>query len=97
MHILQNAIDYVGRIEFNVARTFFAGVILGCLRVNPAAADPGEGTLFGLSGNTGQLLSIDPVTGVATAIGEGLGFPAPALAREPATGTLYAGEGQRNP
>lgn len=98
MYLLQNVIDYIERLELNkVAKILSMAVIIGCFTAYPAAADPGEGTLFGTSGNAGQLISIDSNTGIATPIGGGVGFAAPALARQPLTGTLYAGQGGGSP
>jgi hypothetical protein len=49
--------------------------------------------LFGTDANAGNLLTIDPATGIGTIVGPmGIG-PVPALALDPSTGTMYAATG----
>src|SRR5262249_39698657 len=60
----------------------------------------GTGTLFATDGNQGSgsnLITVNTTTGAGTVIGPMGGFPMPALARDPLTGTLYAGQGQGGP
>jgi hypothetical protein len=52
-------------------------------------------SLFGTDAAGGNLYSIDPVTASATLVGS-MGFPAPSLAVDPTTGTMYAGQGGGN-
>ena len=95
MQLPRNAVDPSGMIRINAARVLIVSVLVGCLTANLAVANPGEGTLFGV--RPGELLTIDPDTGLATVIG-GLGFGAtPSLAREPLTGTLFLGQGAGAP
>lgn len=55
-------------------------------------AVPGQGTLFGT--NPGQLITIDPATGVGTVVGlPGVIIGFPGLAIDPATGFSFAGCG----
>ena len=62
-----------------------------------ANAAPGEGTLFATDAVRGNLLTINPATGVGTVIGS-TGIPSvPALAIDPNTGILYVGEGAGAP
>ena len=62
-----------------------------------ANAAPGKGTLFGTDAARGNLLSINPTTGVGTVIGPTGVMSVPALAIDPNTGILYVGEGQGSP
>ncbi len=56
-------------------------------------AAPGTGTLFGTDAFNGNLLTIDPATGLAQVVGPmGVGS-VPSLAVDPTTGTMYAGGG----
>ncbi|MCK5391873.1 MAG: hypothetical protein KAJ31_05555 [Deltaproteobacteria bacterium] len=57
-----------------------------------AQAVPGQGTLYGT--NPGQLITIDPVTGIGTVVGpSGVGGGFPGFAIDPGTGISYAGQG----
>ena len=59
----------------------------------PVNAVPGSGTLYGTDAGTADLFSISKITGVGTLIGDMGAFSAPALAGDPATGSLYWGTG----
>jgi hypothetical protein len=52
--------------------------------------------LYGTDAGGGNLYRIDQTTGAAGLIGS-MGFPAPALAADPITGVLYAGQGGGTP
>jgi len=67
------------------------GLALAIL-AGPGTAAASFVTLYGTDGQTGNLIQVDPNTGVGTIIGS-LGFPVPALAVHPTTGVLYAGQG----
>lgn len=56
------------------------------------SASPGTGILFGTDAGAGMLLQVNTGTGVGTVVGP-MGFNAPALAKDPITGKLYAGSG----
>ena len=62
----------------------------------PSYSVPGSGTLFGTDANGGNLLTVNTANG-ATAIVGNMGFVAPALAVDPTTGIMYAGQGQGIP
>jgi hypothetical protein len=71
-------------------------VVLGVLALGvapDASAIPGFGTLFGTDGNGGNLITVNTATGVGTLVGAMGAGVVPALAVDPATGTLYAGRG----
>ena len=53
-------------------------------------------TLLGTDGSGANLYRINPATGAASPIGS-MGFPAPSIAADPATGVLYAGQGAGDP
>ena len=53
-----------------------------------AFAVPGSGILYGTDGNNGNLITIDPSTGVPSIIG--FSFSGPSLAIDPVTGNMYA-------
>jgi hypothetical protein len=56
-------------------------------------AAPGTGTLFGTDAFNGNLLAINPATGLASVVGNmGVGS-VPSLAVDPTTGIMYAGGG----
>ncbi len=55
---------------------------------------PGRGILYGSDGQGGDLLTVDPATGVGTLVGQiAGGTQIRSLATDPATGVLYAGSG----
>ncbi len=62
----------------------------------PDSRAPFSGLLFGTSASGGTLLRIDPATGGAVVVGP-MGFSAPALALDPTTGVMYAGQGAGAP
>src|SRR5262249_52056278 len=62
-----------------------------------ANAAPGEGTLFATDAVRGNLLTINPATGVGTVVGPTGLRSVPALAMDPNTGVLYVGEGAGAP
>src|SRR5262249_49175821 len=62
-----------------------------------ANATPGKGALFGTDAARGNLLTIDPQTGVGTVIGPTGVVSVPALAVDPRTSILYVGEGHGSP
>jgi hypothetical protein len=67
--------------------------IVAALPTSHLSAAPGTGTLFGTDAFNGNLITINPSTGLATVVGNmGVG-PVPALAVDPLTGTIYAGGG----
>ena len=53
--------------------------------------------LFGTDANAGNLLTIDPATGIGKVVGPMRIGPVPALAIDPTTGTMYAATGAGNP
>ncbi len=75
-------------------------LMLAMLGMIPAAhlnAAPGGGTLFGTDAFNGNLITINPSTGVASLVGSlGVG-PIPSLAVDPETGVIYAGGGGGSP
>lgn len=55
---------------------------------------PGRGILYGSDGRAGNLLTIDPATGIGSVVGPiAAGQQIRSLATDPATGILYAGTG----
>ena len=71
--------------------------VAGLLAAAPAlGAQLPRCPLLGTDAAGRNLLAIDPQSASATVVGS-LGFAAPALATDPLTGTLYAGEGQGSP
>ena len=58
---------------------------------------PRDRTLFGTDASGGNLLSIDRSTGAGTVVGSTGVFPVPALAVDPTTGIMYAGQGAGGP
>lgn len=70
-----------------------AAVLSTLLVLPPAHAVPGRGTLFGTDASGGNLITIDPVTGAGTVVGNMGAGVVPALAVDPITGTMYAGTG----
>ena len=70
-----------------------AAYVVGEVSTRHANAVPGDGTLYGTDAGTAELFSINKITGVGTLKGDMGAFPAPALAGDPVTGTLYAGSG----
>ena len=53
--------------------------------------------LFGTDASVGNLLTIDPATGIGKIVGPMRIGPVPALAIDPTTGTMYAATGAGNP
>jgi hypothetical protein len=81
----------------NVTKLATCAAVLGALVVVPSAhSAPGTGTLFGTDAASGQLITVDPVTGAGTIVGF-MRVVVPALAVDPTTGTMYAGEGAGTP
>src|SRR5262245_598953 len=76
MHIMCNILFRA----FVVALVWTIGV------THDAKAAPGKGTLFGTDAVRGNLLTIDPQTGVGTVIGPTGVMSVPALAVDPTTG-----------
>jgi hypothetical protein len=60
----------------------------------PGPAVPGK--LYGTSGSAGNLLTIDPITGIGSVVGP-MFISAPALAIDPTTRLMYVGQGGGNP
>jgi hypothetical protein len=82
----------------SMARLAALTAVVGVLAVVPSAhSTPGTGTLFGTDASGGNLLSIDRSTGVGTVVGSTGVFPVPALAVDPTTGIMYAGQGAGSP
>jgi hypothetical protein len=82
----------------SMTRLASLAAVVGVLTVVPAAhSTPGTGTLFGTDASGGNLLSIDRSTGAGTVVGSTGVFPVPALAVDPTTGTMYAGQGAGSP
>jgi hypothetical protein len=83
----------------SVARLAALSAVLSTLVVvSPAQAAPGTGTLFGTDAIGGNLITINPATGAGTVVGNmGAGIAVPALAVDPTTGTMYAGQGGGTP
>jgi hypothetical protein len=82
----------------SVARLASLAAVVGVFAVAPAAhSAPGTGTLFGTDASGGNLLSIDRSTGAGTVVGSTGVFPIPALAVDPTTGIMYAGQGAGSP
>jgi hypothetical protein len=62
------------------------------------SANPGIGTLYGTDASGGHLLLVNPGTGTSTIVGSILApGSVPALAVDPTTGTMYAGQGAGAP
>lgn len=80
-----------------VTMAFAVLVTLGSFSVPEVGAVPGTGTLFGTDAGGGNLLTIDPLTGAGTLIGHTSVGNVPALAVDPTTGILYAGQGAGAP
>jgi hypothetical protein len=70
-----------------------AAVVSVLVAVAPAHGAPGRGTLFGTNANFGDLITINPVTGVGTVVGNTGAGAVPSLAVDPTTGIMYAGRG----
>jgi hypothetical protein len=66
--------------------------------VTPAGQAPTAtpGTLYGTDGSGGNLLTINRITGASSVVGP-MFFSAPALAIDPTTGFMYAGQGGGSP
>lgn len=60
---------------------------------SPASSAPGTGALFGTDAAGGNLISVDPGTGAGAVIGSMGAGVVPALAVDPTTGIMYAGQG----
>ncbi len=58
----------------------------------PSYSVPGSGTLYGTDAAGGNLLTVNPANGATILVGS-MGFPAPALAVDPTSGIMYAGQG----
>src|SRR5919106_926597 len=68
-----------------------AAVLSTLLVLPPAHAVPGRGTLFGTDASGGNLITINPVTGAGTVVGDtGLGFAAFGGLDFSSDGTLFA-------
>ena len=76
-----------------VTTVFAMLVALGSVFAPEVKAAPGTGTLFGTDASGGNLMTIDPLTGVGILIGFMGAGVVPALAVDPTTDVLYAGEG----
>jgi hypothetical protein len=74
-----------------------SAVVSTLVCVCPAYATPGTGTLFGTDASGGNLLSIDRSTGAGTVVASTGVFPIPALAVDPTSGIMYAGQGAGTP
>lgn len=74
-------------IVVSVALAFAVGV------AHEVEAAPGAGTLFGTDASGGNLITVDPFTGVGVVVGPMGAGAVPALAVDPTTGVLYAGQG----
>jgi Bacterial Ig-like domain (group 1)/Thrombospondin type 3 repeat len=77
----------------------FAFVAAAAIAVlaSPASSGPGTGTLFGTDANGGNLIMIDQSTGAGTVVGSMSAGVVPALAVDPTTGAMYAGQGAGSP
>ena len=77
----------------------FAFVAAAAIAVlaSPASSGPGTGTLFGTDANGGNLITIDQSTGAGTVVGPMSAGVVPALAVDPTTGVMYAGQGAGSP
>ena len=72
-----------------------AAILSFTLLANPGwvGASPGVGRLFGTNANGGQLLTVNTGNGAGTVVGLMGAGVVPALAVDPITGILYAGQG----
>ncbi len=68
-------------------------VAVGHLPAQEVRAVPGTGTLFGTDASGDHLLTVNPVTGAGAIVGGMFIGSVPSLAVDPATGTIYAGQG----
>ena len=62
----------------------------------PSYSVPGSGTLFGTDAFGGNLLTVNTANGATVIVGN-MGFRAPALAVDPTSGVMYAGQGGGTP
>jgi hypothetical protein len=77
----------------DLAAMFMALTVLVSLVGRDVEAVPGNGILFGTDANGGNLITVDPVTGMGTVVGPMGAGVMPALAVDPTTGIMYAGRG----
>jgi hypothetical protein len=87
----------VKRFSFEVLTVLAAVLAALVLLTSPAYSAPGTGTLFGTDANGGNLLTIDQSTGAGTVVGPMSAGVVPALAVDPTTGVMYAGQGGGSP
>lgn len=71
-------------------------LVLSLLAAGMSAASPGTGLLYGTT-RANDLITINPVTGAPTLVGNMGSGPMPALAVSPASGVIYSGAGAGSP
>ena len=84
------------RLGALVAVTLIAAAGFGNFSAHEVGAVPGSGTLVGTDAADTNLITVNPNTGAGAVVGS-MGFAAPSLAIDPATGAIYAGQGGGSP
>lgn len=83
------------KMEWAAVRMVTSFLMIGLMTAAPLHAAPGMGTLFGTDASGGNLISIDTRTGTGSVVGPMGAGNVRALAIDPTTGVMYAGQGAK--